>query len=93
MARNSTYSTTDTEFAAFLLANGLELIDYYPLSPNAPVEWLFQDSDKRRQLLADFEAQTGEARVCRSFYRAYRDLLKKVREVTSNSIYKEKGNA
>lgn len=74
---NDTYSTSDTQIAAYLQTEGFELVDI--VHGQRAVFYFVNDSDKLQEHIRLYHA--GKARVEPSLYmRNYRSLARKARE-------------
>ena len=74
----STYSTADTALAAWLYANGFQLLKID--RSEFPSIFHFEDSSEElTQLVHDFQAGKAEGNII-IFFRAYKILLGKIKE-------------
>ena len=80
MAEDSTFTTTDTELASYLLIKGIELLEIIPSYKTHT--FVFANHDETtKKLVIEFNTEQGDAQVTRRFFRTYRGLLRQIKGI------------
>ena len=79
MVENHTYSTADTELAAWLLCSGIELLEVIR-NDGYPSVMIFSDPNQlTQQLSIQFYAYEGEVEIARRMFKSYKLLLRRIK--------------
>ena len=79
----TTFSTTDTAFAAFLLISNVKFIKFKVDSFYSPIELLFHENSSSIEEL-EFQWKSGTAQGCiPAWFKAYRSFIHEIEEIKS----------